>query len=51
MRVVDLFTIVDLSDRRKAGLSPEKAIDILKTIYSLTIVTPYSETRHTRLAI
>jgi transposase len=35
----------------KAGLSPEKAIDILKTIYSLTIVTPYSETRHTRLLI
>jgi hypothetical protein len=36
---------------RKAGISPEKAIDILKTIYSLTIITPYSETKHTRLLI
>lgn len=36
---------------KKAGISPEKAIDILKTIYSLTITTPYSNLKHTRLII
>lgn len=35
----------------KSELSPEKAIDILKTIYSLTITTPYSKSNHTRLLI
>jgi transposase len=34
-----------------AGFSAEKAINILKTIYSLTIITPYSQTKHTRLII
>jgi transposase len=38
-------------NEKKANLSPEKAIDILKTIYSLTIITPYSHTKHTRLLI
>jgi len=32
-------------------LSPEKAIAIFKTIYALTIVTPYSQPRYTRLLI
>ena len=36
---------------KKAGLSPEKAIDILKTIYSMTITTPYSNTKHSRILI
>lgn len=36
---------------QQAGMSAEKAINILKTIYSLTIVTPYSQTKHTRLII
>lgn len=36
---------------KNANLSPEKAIGILKTIYSLTITTPYSHTKHTRLLI
>lgn len=35
----------------KTLLSPEKAINILKTIYSMTITTPYSHTKHTRLLI
>ena len=35
----------------KVNLSPEKVIDILKTIYQLTIKTPYSNTEHTRLII
>ena len=34
---------------KKVGISPEKAINILKTIYSLTITTPYSNTKHTQL--
>jgi transposase len=34
-----------------AAISAEKAINILKTIYSLTIITPYSQTKHTRLLI
>jgi transposase len=36
---------------KKAALSPEKAINILKTIYSMTITTPYSNKKHTRLLI
>ena len=36
---------------KKSDLSAEKAIDILKTIYRLTITTPYSNTKHTRLLI
>lgn len=36
---------------KKAGISPEKAINILKTIYTITITTPYSNTKHTRLLI
>lgn len=35
----------------KAGISPEKAIDILKTIYAMSIRSPYSNTKHTRLLI
>lgn len=34
---------------KNAGLSPEKAIDILKTIYEITITTPYSHQKHSRL--
>lgn len=37
--------------REKSQLSPEKAIDILKTIYAITIITPYSKTKYTRLLI
>ena len=37
--------------KEKSQLSPEKAIDILKTIYSITIKTPYSKTKHSRLLI
>ncbi len=36
---------------RKAGISPEKAIDILKTIYAMSIRSPYSNTKHNRLLI
>jgi transposase len=36
---------------KKSELSPEKVIEILKTIYSLTIVTPYSKTSYTRLLL
>jgi hypothetical protein len=32
-----------------AELSPEKAIDILKTIYKVTITLPYSKTKESRL--
>ncbi len=35
----------------KSDLSPEKVIDILKTIYALTITTPYSKTKYSRLLI
>jgi transposase len=35
----------------KAGISPEKAIDIVKTIYGISIVTPYSKDKHSRLLI
>jgi transposase len=34
---------------KEAGLSPEKAIDILKTIYQITIITPYSKLKESRL--
>ena len=34
---------------KNAGLSPERAIDILKTIYEITITTPYSRQKHSRL--
>jgi transposase len=36
---------------KKSSLSPEKVIDILKTIYDLTIITPYSKSEHTRLLV
>ena len=38
-----------LLKEKKAGLSPEKAIDILKTIYKVTITLPYSKTNESRL--
>ena len=34
-----------------SSLSAEKVIDILKTIYQLTITTPYSNTKHTKLLV
>lgn len=36
---------------KECGLSAEKIIDVLKTIYQLTITTPYSDTKHTRLLL
>jgi hypothetical protein len=36
---------------RKAEWSPEKAINILKTIFRITIKTPYSNTKHSRLVL
>jgi transposase len=36
---------------KKSELSPEKVIDILKTIYKITITTPYSKSKHARLLI
>lgn len=36
---------------KKAGISPEKAIDIAKTIYQITIQTHLSNTLHSRLYI
>ena len=36
---------------KKSDLSPEKAIDILKTIYKVSIQTPYSLTKYQRLII
>jgi len=36
---------------KKAGISPEKAIDIVKTIYQITIQTPLSNTEYKRLFI
>jgi transposase len=36
---------------KKSDLSAEKAIDILKTIYRITITTPHSKTRYARLLI
>ena len=40
-----------LLKEKKSALSPEKAIDILKTIYQVSIQTPYSLTKHRRLFI
>ena len=37
--------------KEKSQLSPAKVIDILKTIYAITIRTPYSKTKYTRLLI
>lgn len=37
--------------KMKVKISPEEAINILKTIFSITITTPYSHTKHTRLLI
>jgi len=34
---------------KKSELSPEKAIEIAKTIYRITIITPYSQTKESRL--
>ena len=36
---------------KNAGISPEKAIDIAKTIYRVTIQTNLSNTLHSRLYI
>lgn len=36
---------------KKAGISPAKAIDILKTIYTVKIITPYSKEPQERLLI
>ena len=36
---------------KKAGISPEKAIDILKTIYQLTVRSPYTSTVKSKLLI
>jgi transposase len=38
-----------LLTEKKAALSPEKAIDILKTIYRVTIILPHSKTKESRL--
>jgi transposase len=35
--------------QKKTGISPEKAIDILKTIYQITIIAPYSNQKLSRL--
>lgn len=36
---------------KKSTISPEMAIDILKTIYEITIISPYSTTPHKRLLV
>lgn len=36
---------------KKSDLSTEKVIEILKNIYSITIITPYSKSKYTRLLI
>ncbi|NJW54233.1 IS1634 family transposase [Salinimicrobium sp. CDJ15-91] len=36
---------------KESTLSPEKAIDIVKTIYQVSIQSPYSTTKHNRLVI
>ena len=36
---------------KESLMSPEKAIDILKTIYTITITLPYSKTKESRLYI
>lgn len=38
-----------LLKEKKASISPEKAIDILKTIFRITITMPYSKTKQARL--
>ena len=38
-----------LLKEKKAELSPEKTIDILKTIYKVTITLPYSKSKESRL--
>ena len=38
-----------LLKEKKADISPEKAIDILKTIFRVTITLPYSKTKESRL--
>jgi hypothetical protein len=38
-------------NEKKVKLSPEKAIGILKRIYSMTITTPYSHNKHTTILI
>jgi transposase len=35
---------------KKSALSPEKVIDITKTIYRITITTPYSKAKYTKTA-
>lgn len=40
-----------LKAKKCTALSAGKVIDILKTIYQLTITTPYSSTKHTRLLV
>ncbi|TDN78109.1 transposase [Salegentibacter sp. 24] len=36
---------------KESSLSPEKAIDILKTIYQVSIQSPYSSAKHNRLVL
>jgi len=36
---------------KKSSLSPEKAIDIVKTIYQVSIQSPYSTAKHNRLVL
>jgi len=36
---------------KRSILSPEKAIDIIKTIYQVSIQSPYSSTKHNRLVL
>lgn len=36
---------------KESSLSPEKAIDILKTIYQVSIQSPYSPAKHNRLVL
>lgn len=36
---------------KRSNITAGKAIDILKTIYALTIITPYSKSKYTRLLI
>lgn len=37
--------------QKKSELSPEKVIEILRTIYALTIINPYSKTSYTKILI
>jgi transposase len=36
---------------KKSNITAGKAIDILKTIYAITIVSPYSKSKYTRLLV